>query len=534
MPIAFLTRALGESARAPTAPELVPITERQRWVGYLRVAIAATVVAPALSGATPLTVAGEVLVATSGLYVVGLFAVHEWHRSRAKRGTSVMGAALLLDGVYLVWATAITGGLGGIAPLLVVFHIVGVTLLLSYRTGVKLAVWHALLGYTAFELHATGVVPLAGIEDIRFGWLVAYIVVLCVVALGTASFSAVNERELRRRRADLEALAALATQLEQVETPEGAAGVLAGRVRDHFPFSRVAVLGGADATHVLATAGIDAPPAELAPAEARSVARHACQERRTQLQRQLEPAQDPGLAQLLPDAHNLVVVCLPSDDDTLQALIAEHGMRPGSRIEGRVVNALERFADHGGLALRAAKLLESTHALAVTDTLTGTATRRVFDEALPTELSRALRTNDTFALLLLDIDNFKSVNDTYGHQVGDEVLRNLAERLVATSRDFDLVARYGGEEFVVLAPGCDEHAALELAERLRAEIQSTPLIVPVTISVGATVGPAHATNADALLNLADDALYAAKRAGRNRVRLAGKASPPPAYGQPRR
>lgn len=528
MPTSSLVRALGGSARAPATPELVPLSERQRWVGYLRAAIAVTLVGAALSGATPLRVAGEVLVATSGLYVVGLFAVHEWHRSRERRGTVALGAALLLDGVYLVWATVITGGLAGVAPLLVAFHVAGVTLLVSYRTGVKLAVWHALLGYTAFELHATGVVRLPGIEGVRFGWLVAYIVLLGVVAVGTASFSAVNERELRRRRADLEALAALATELEQADTPEQVARVLTSRVRDNFPFPRVAAVGGADATRVLATAGIDAPPTELSPAATHSVVRRACRERRTQLRQQLDPAQDPGLAQLLPNARNLVVVCLSRDDGTFQALIAEHGMRPGSRIEGRVVNAVERFADHGGLALRAAKLLESTHALAVTDTLTGTATRRVFDDTLPAELSRALRTGDSFALLLLDVDDFKSVNDTYGHQIGDEILADIAERLKAISRDFDLVARYGGEEFAVLAPGCDEQAAVELAERLRAEIEAAPLTVPITISVGAAVGPVHADTTDRLITLADEALYTAKRSGRNRVALAGHPAQRPA------
>lgn len=513
---------LGGEDAARGFPELVPIAERQRWVGYLRVAIAATVVTAALSGATPLTVPGALMLAVSALYVVGLLAVQEAVRSRGHRGTTVMGAALLIDGVYIVWVAASTGGVASVAPLLTLFHIVGVTLLLSYRTGVKLAVWHALLAYTAFELHATGLVQVDGLEAVSFGWLVAYVVVLGLVAVGTASFSAVNERELRRRRADLEALAALATELEGVETPDEVAGVLAERVRDNFPFSRVAVVGGVDATRVLATAGIETPPVELAPAGPHSVVRRACRERRTQLLRHLDAGQDPGLAQVFAAAPNVVVVCLPSDDGTLQAVVAEHGLRRGSRIEGRVIAALERFTDHGGLALRAAKLLEDMHTLAVTDTLTGTATRRVFDDTLPTELSRAVRTDDTFALLLLDVDHFKPVNDTYGHQVGDEILRGIAERLMATSRDFDLVARYGGEEFVVLAPGCDERAGVELAERLRVEIDIAPLRVPVTVSVGVAIGPTHATAADELVTLADEALFTAKRTGRNRVILASE------------
>lgn len=514
--------------KAPEAwagAELVPVAERLRSVRWLRLALAAAVVAAALAGVTPLAIPAEILVATAAVYVVGLLVVEQaWRRYAARfasRGTALVGLTLLIDGVFLAWSAAVTGGAGGVAPLLVLLHVVGVTLLVSYRTGVKLALWHSLLVYGAGELHGLGLVALGGLGDEPLGWRVGYVGVVLLVVVGTASFSAINERELRRRRVDLEALADLATELEQAETPEQVAQILATRVRGAFDFARLAVVGGPDSAMVLATAGVTAPSAELPAAGEGSLVRRACAERRTQLADHLDASTDPGLAALLPDARNVLVVPLVGEEGGVEALVAEHGSHRGSRIERRVVSMVERFADHGALALRAARLLEEVQTLATTDGLTGLATRRVFDEALRAELSRAIRTDDSFALLLLDIDHFKLVNDVHGHQTGDEVLRGIAANLVASSRDFDLVARYGGEEFAVIAPGCDEPAALAVAERLRSELEQAALAVPVTVSVGVGLAPTHATEAEMLVGVADRALLVSKREGRNQVTLGG-------------
>ncbi|MEX0659822.1 MAG: GGDEF domain-containing protein [Egibacteraceae bacterium] len=517
--------------KAPGMDGLVPVTERLAPVRWLRGAIAVLVLAAAAMGATPLTVAAENLVAVTVLYLVGSVSLEEVWRRTGASGLGSVGGLLVLDGVYLAWAGAATGGGAGIVAYLVLLHVAGVTLLVSYRTGVKVALWHSLLLYGAHELHDLGVITAAGLGAEPGRWLVAYAAVLWVVAFATASLSAVNERELRRGRADLEALAGFAAELDQVDDVPAVAGVLAQRLHTTFGFTRVVVLGGDDHSTLLAHAGT--VPAAAAPSAAGpgSVLRRACAGRTTLLVGGLDD-DDDGLARLLPAAGNLVVVPLPGEGGTLGVVVAEHGE---ARIERRVVSALERFADHGALALRAARLLDEQRRLATIDGLTGTGNRRAFDDALAAEVSRAMRASEhaadgdegeQVALLLLDIDWFKTVNDTHGHQVGDDVLRQVGATLMASARGFDTVARYGGEEFAVIVPGCDRAAAHAAAERLRRRVEQASTVVPITASVGVALAPEHADTPEVLIKAADDALLAAKAAGRNRVLVASGADGP--------
>jgi diguanylate cyclase (GGDEF)-like protein len=163
---------------------------------------------------------------------------------------------------------------------------------------------------------------------------------------------------------------------------------------------------------------------------------------------------------------------------------------------------------------------------AATDSLTGLANRWSFDEELTLEWRRAERVGDSLALILLDLDNFKSVNDTHGHPAGDKVLRRVAETLATSIRQVDLAARYGGEEFAVIVPEADLEGAVALAERLRAAIESSRVELPggerlvVTASFGVAV-KGDLPQAEELIAVADVALYESKRAGKNRV------SPPP-------
>jgi diguanylate cyclase (GGDEF)-like protein len=165
--------------------------------------------------------------------------------------------------------------------------------------------------------------------------------------------------------------------------------------------------------------------------------------------------------------------------------------------------------------------------LATTDGLTGIANRASFDQILVAELSRAARQRDDVSLLLVDIDHFKALNDRHGHQAGDHVLRLVATTLAAACREFDTAARYGGEEFAVLLPATSTDDAVEVAERLRAAIESMPAGLQVTVSAGVATFPFDGTGPDGLVAAADEALYAAKRGGRNRVtaaRVPGPAS----------
>ena len=166
---------------------------------------------------------------------------------------------------------------------------------------------------------------------------------------------------------------------------------------------------------------------------------------------------------------------------------------------------------------------EKLSQLATTDTLTGLANRGHALESLQTMLTRAQRLGRPMGVMLLDVDHFKQVNDTYGHPAGDQVLRDIAHILQANVRAYDLAARFGGEEFLVLCEGADLPATADMAERIRTAVAShvcrladgQTLHTTVSVGVYAGAGP-HAT-AMQLIEWADQALYRAKQAGRNRV-----------------
>ncbi|SMH58783.1 PleD family two-component system response regulator [Azospirillum agricola] len=178
---------------------------------------------------------------------------------------------------------------------------------------------------------------------------------------------------------------------------------------------------------------------------------------------------------------------------------------------------------------------EQSLSMALTDSLTGVFNRRYVNAHLPRLLERAIDSHKPVSVLMFDIDHFKVVNDTHGHAIGDEVLREVSARSSRNLRTFDLVARLGGEEFVVILPDTDGEAALIVAERLRQRIADTPFVVSaadaaeisVTVSIGISVGGLLGDTAEGLIRRADEALYEAKRSGRNcviadaRVDLAG-------------
>lgn len=171
--------------------------------------------------------------------------------------------------------------------------------------------------------------------------------------------------------------------------------------------------------------------------------------------------------------------------------------------------------------------------LALIDELTGLFNRRYLFAHLDELLSRRAEIGSDIAVLVLDIDHFKAVNDRYGHLGGDAVLREMAARMLRQVRSVDLVARFGGEEFVVVMPETNLAGAATVAERLRAEIAGEPFpiggdngCVPITISIGVAIADTADSGVDTVLKRADDALYAAKNGGRNRVVSLSAAEPP--------
>jgi len=168
--------------------------------------------------------------------------------------------------------------------------------------------------------------------------------------------------------------------------------------------------------------------------------------------------------------------------------------------------------------------VQATMQMAVRDSLTGLNNRRYFDSHVETMFNKASIGGKPFALIIIDIDHFKQVNDTYGHPVGDEVLRLFSERLVKSVRSKDLASRFGGEEFVIAMPDTDGELAMVVAERMRREIAEHPMVcengtlqIPVTLSAGIAALSSPDDSVAAMLERADKALYEAKRAGRNRV-----------------
>ncbi|MEL7273083.1 MAG: PleD family two-component system response regulator [Pseudomonadota bacterium] len=168
--------------------------------------------------------------------------------------------------------------------------------------------------------------------------------------------------------------------------------------------------------------------------------------------------------------------------------------------------------------------VQQTMEMAVKDSLTGLNNRRFFDSHMRSLFDRAHLADKPLSLIIMDIDHFKAVNDTHGHQAGDDVLRTFAERIGRNVRGNDMACRFGGEEFVIVMPDTDQQLAFVVADRMRREIAAHPFIVnggalqiPITVSAGVSSYLGAQDTADAMLGRADGALYEAKRAGRNQV-----------------
>jgi diguanylate cyclase (GGDEF)-like protein len=223
-------------------------------------------------------------------------------------------------------------------------------------------------------------------------------------------------------------------------------------------------------------------------------------------------------------AESLLAIPLRGRNRNLGALVLAG---PRGAFTASAARVLGILANQAAATLSVIHLKEWHKELAEHDALTGLFNRRAFDDHLARAIAREDRQGGRFALLLLDIDHFKKLNDTYGHPAGDAALAGVARLLDRLLRKGDLAARYGGEEFVAILPGSEEAGALRMAERVRQALEKERLVfsgarLALTASFGAAVWPADGREPAALLAAADRALYAAKMAGRNRVAAASQ------------
>ncbi len=198
--------------------------------------------------------------------------------------------------------------------------------------------------------------------------------------------------------------------------------------------------------------------------------------------------------------------------------ISERSLHSGDTIQ--IGSFIFKFLSAGSVET---KYHETVYSALTRDALTGAMNKRYLLELLRREVARAVRQQQTVSVLLLDIDHFKRVNDTYGHLVGDEVLREFGARILLFCREDDLLARFGGEEFCIMLCSTDRQAALLIAERTRTAIANRPFTTSagelrVTASFGlACLDPQSPVNPDDLIRIADERMYVAKRLGRNRT-----------------
>jgi diguanylate cyclase (GGDEF)-like protein len=221
-----------------------------------------------------------------------------------------------------------------------------------------------------------------------------------------------------------------------------------------------------------------------------------------------------------PSVSSLLVLPLVVHERALGTLVL--GSRHRGAFGDAVRPTLEVLASHIAVSLSNARMLKRLEEMATTDGLTGLMNKRALAEIGAQKVRSATRFRKPLALLVCDIDHFKKVNDTYGHDVGDFVLKGFSDVLKRVKRDTDVVGRFGGEEFVVVCEETDADGAALLAERIRAELEATTFTselgsLNVTCSVGVATFPGAAGEWEGLFKATDDALYASKRTGRNRV-----------------
>jgi len=512
---------------APDRMEYTALGDRMLLLLAMRVALAAIVIAwsslrPELLG-MPLPLLSAVSIA----YVVASILGEVARRRFFRRGLVILSVTLLIDGVFLAWSMYATGGTQSPIRFLIYLHLVGASLLASYRTGLKVALWHSLLLFVVLYAQAAQLLPPVDVmpgREIEFDRMpVLNVTSFWLFALATSVFSAMNERELRQRRADLQSLVDIGARLDAVTDPVHQSRIILDGLAERFGFEQGLVIGATDGQAIiLAARGVGDVPTIAMPPD------HAIQRSWTNKEllpiKRLDPERNPMLSAALPDTRNLLVAPMLADGRAMGAVVVAHRSRSVFGVERRIMNVLDQLCSIAALNLRNAVLLRHVQDLAERDSLTGAANRHMFQLTLERTLSAGPRPvagaeRTVKAVLFIDLDDFKVVNDSLGHTAGDALLVAVTERITSSVRDRDLVARLGGDEFAILTDDtADLKRSVAMAERLVRELRAPYLIegnhVVVTVSIGiASARDAGETASDMVRN-ADLAMYMAKANGK--------------------
>lgn len=471
-----------------------------------------------------------IAISAAQIYVVVAIGVELAHRVLQRRFNRrlilFVDLMLILDGIYVTVVLSGSGDARSAFIFLAYVHIVSVTLLVGFRTGLKMALWQSMLLISVHYLALAGMLSSTGFSEIADRQLgrqleVAQIFALWIVAICTAAFAGMNERELRRRKGELTIIADLSSEVEKTRRPTDILTILTDVSVKQLGCRRAVAVTVHEETVTIVGNGKSTTAGKAESLERIGGLIEECIERNEPvLVRSIHSRTNPLLSEVLPKAINVSVMPLITEGNAVAVLVSEWGERSRKRVTQPTIDLLHSIAGRVALSLSNTLLLAEVERLAYVDGLTNLPNRRTFNQAINREVARAKRSDTAVSLLMLDIDHFKSVNDNYGHQMGDTVLAESAAGVLAACRTEDLPARYGGEEIAVIMPGCGPEMALAAAERIRLALSAANHTLPGThASAGVATFPTNANDVDSLMAAADEALYASKETGRNRTTL---------------
>ena len=358
---------LAPSRARPALGDLVSIAERMEYLRVMRIGFASVVLlvcilAPEVRGVSLLAVG-----AATGTYLLLVPIPELTRRLRRVQLLPVIGGTLLVDGIYLAWVSYATGGAQSPLRFLVFVHVVAVTLLASYRTGLKIAAWHSILLFVAFYAQSAGILAvretilsaLPGRGDNFRLVSMLNVAALWAVALGTATCSALSEREVRTHKLDLERVSGIVSEIDQRSSASEIPVTLLTRLSEVFGFTSGAVLASPPKVEALS---LMAYRGSVSPGQIREGLDHvmelAWNSRQTQLVRGLDPQADQRLDTLLPGARNLLIVPLFLEKGSRLGILVLESPGKSDSIKRWIVTLVEQCTAHAALALHNAWLLE--------------------------------------------------------------------------------------------------------------------------------------------------------------------------------